>query len=128
MKNAGLIADLLRSGLGVRFRATGTSMFPTIVPGENVVAEPVRAADLRTGDVVLFMIEGRLRAHRLVGIESDSRSSAKFVMRGDNLDLCDLPVDASAILGKLVCVERLWWKVPLSAPAPAAVAAYAQAA
>jgi hypothetical protein len=89
-------------------------MIPTIAPGETVVAEPVRAGELRQGDVVLFMIDGRLIAHRLVGIKSDGRGSASFVMRGDNLDRADMPVHASAILGKLVCVERFWWKVPLS--------------
>ncbi len=116
MKNSALIADLLRTGLDVRFKASGTSMLPAISPGENVTASPAGAADVHEGDIVLYMADGRLRAHRLIAVEKDSQGRPSFIMRGDNLRTCDWPVSGAAILGKLVCVERFWFKVPLTAP------------
>lgn len=43
-------ADLLRRGYGVRFRATGYSMQPTIEDGEVITVAPVAPAAVTHGD------------------------------------------------------------------------------
>jgi len=104
MSRAHLAIDLLRCGYKVRFRVMGTSMLPAIPPGSMVVVEPVEAHLLEKGDVVLSNGAGRLIAHRIEAVHADRRGVLKFVLRGDNLPHCDLPVTASAILGRVRCV------------------------
>jgi hypothetical protein len=104
MDRARLAVDLLRSGYTVRFRVMGTSMWPAIPPGSTVVVEPVAAHLLNRGDVVLSNGPGRLIAHRIEAVHADRRGVLKFVLRGDNLAESDLPVTATAILGRVTCV------------------------
>lgn len=95
-----LIADLLRAGHVVRFRATGQSMAPAIADSELVTAEPARPGEVRVGDVVVYARGGRVFAHRLIKIDGDG-ASVRFVMRGDNLPAADRPVGPEAILGRV---------------------------
>src|SRR5688572_32916090 len=101
MSRAHLAVDLLLSGYKVRFRVMGTSMLPTIPPGSLVIVEPVVANCLEQGDIVLTNATGRLIAHRIEHVHADRRGVQKFVLRGDNLPHCDLPVTAGAILGRV---------------------------
>ena len=104
MSRAHLAVDLLRCGYKVRFRVMGTSMLPAIPPGTLVQVEPVESRLLTVGDIVLHNYTGRLIAHRIEGVQADRRGGLKFVLRGDNLPHCDLPVAGSAILGRVRCV------------------------
>lgn len=79
-------------------------MLPAIPPGSLVVVEPVEAHALGRGDIVLSNGAGRLIAHRIERVHAVRRGALKFVLRGDNLPQCDLPVAASAILGRVRCV------------------------
>jgi hypothetical protein len=110
-----LMADLLRSGIPVRFRAMGRSMSPTIGHKEVVTVAPTHHADLRPGDVVLYERGQRIFAHRLVAVvrHDDDNGEVRFLLRGDNQLECDRPVGPSAILGKLVEVHRFWGPVSL---------------
>jgi phage repressor protein C with HTH and peptisase S24 domain len=101
-----LAIDLLRSGRPVRFRAIGTSMCPTIRPGDTLVVEPVALAAIRRGDVVLYEIGGHLRAHRVVGIWRTGADEPSLLLRGDNHASCDRPLPAGAVLGRVAAVER----------------------
>lgn len=89
-------------------------MEPTIGSGETVTACPAGPADLRIGDVAVYTMDDRLIAHRVVGVTGDGKGCQTFIMRGDNLDLCDWPVRSSAIVGKLVRVEGFWRQRDLS--------------
>src|SRR5438045_1081267 len=104
MYRAPLVVDLLRCGYKVRFRVMGTSMLPTIPPGSLVIVEPIPASSLEKGDIVLTNGAGRFIAHRIERVHADRRGVLKFVLRGDNLPECDLPVTAAAILGRVRCV------------------------
>jgi hypothetical protein len=66
--------------------------------------EPVDAQFLNKGDIVLSNGAGRLIAHRIEHVHADRRGVLKFLLRGDNLPHCDLPVTAGAILGRVRCV------------------------
>jgi hypothetical protein len=118
-----LITDLLQEGYKVSFNAPGHSMFPTIMANETIVVEPIDPGTVRMGDIILYRTNGRLIAHRVVGINvplddgSSSRSDPEaqssglsphclFILRGDASPACDAPVKAGQILGKVVSIQR----------------------
>jgi hypothetical protein len=101
-----LSVELLSLGLGVRFRAPGTSMHPTIRHGDLITVEPVAPANLRRGDIILYRLRTVFIAHRLVNIEEKNGCGLSFIVRGDASITCDAPVKSAQVLGKVVCLER----------------------
>jgi hypothetical protein len=91
------IADLLGRGIGVRFRAAGGSMHPTIRCGQHVEIMPVDAAALTRGDVVLTRQGRGLTAHRIVRIREN-----RITTRGDSCCENDPELRAADILGRVV--------------------------
>ncbi len=65
---AEVTAALLRRGNSVRFRATGSSMYPTIREGEAITVEFVEPRDVQRGDILLYRSAKRVIAHRVVAI------------------------------------------------------------
>ena len=63
-----LSGELLSLGFGVRFRAPGTSMHPTIRHGDLITVEPFAPANLKRGDIILYRLQNGFIAHRLVNI------------------------------------------------------------
>ncbi len=112
--------ELLRQGKNVRFRAPGLSMHPTIKEGETITVVPVTLGNIKRGDILLYLAGMKVIAHRVVKIKrekSDSTSHTSthskelrphliFTLRGDASAICDDPVKAQQILGKVVSVER----------------------
>jgi hypothetical protein len=101
-----LSGELLSLGLGVRFRAPGTSMHPTIRHGDVITVEPVEPPDLKRGDIILYRLQNNFIAHRLVNIEERNGCGLTFILRGDGSTTCDAPVKPAQVLGKIVCLER----------------------
>ena len=101
-----LSAELLSLGFGVRFRAPGTSMHPTIRHGDVITIEPVAPSKLNRGDIILYHLQNGFIAHRLVNIEERNGSGLTFTLRGDASTTCDAPVRPAQVLGKIVRVER----------------------
>jgi signal peptidase len=101
-----LSGDLLSFGLGVRFRAPGTSMHPTIRHGDLITVEPVAPCNLKRGDIILYRLQNDFIAHRLVNIEERNGCGLTFFLRGDASTTCDAPVKPEQVLGKVVCLER----------------------
>ena len=97
---------LLACGCLVRFRANGRSMHPTIRDGEALTLAPARPNELRTGDIVLSRQAGRLVAHRIVRLTKRRGVPAIVLLRGDSAASCDLPIAPSAVLAKVISVER----------------------
>ena len=95
-KLVAVVRDLLRSGTPVCFPAPGLSMLPAIQDGDVLHVAPVRADDLRRGEIILVDDGGKLRAHRL--IVSDARAE-RFGTQGDASLEPDAPVRAHQILG-----------------------------
>lgn len=80
----------------------GTSMMPTVLPGQRVL---VRCTDeLKVGDIAVFVREPNVALHRLIAI---SRVPGTWwLFRGDNCGTCDIPITSrDAIIGKVVAVE-----------------------
>ena len=98
--------DLLSLGLGVRFRAPGTSMHPTIRHGDVITVEPVSPANLERGDIIIYRLQKRFIVHRIVNIEEKNGRGPTFILRGDASVNDDAPVESGQVLGKVICLER----------------------
>jgi hypothetical protein len=66
-----LITELLQDGYTVNFCASGHSMYPTILANETIVVEPIDPGSVRLGDIILYRINSRLTAHRVIRIEKE---------------------------------------------------------
>ena len=73
---AALSTELIESSGGLRFRAHGRSMLPTMRSGDILTVEKADSEMLRTGDVVLIQTaSGAVLAHRIIKRDGDVLSS-----------------------------------------------------
>jgi hypothetical protein len=108
-----LSLELLRQGCRVRFRPGGQSMRPAIEDGEAALVEPVRPAQVRRGDIILYRFERGVIAHRVRRIEKRGKEFV-FTTRGDASRTDDAPVTETDLLGRVVAVERDGRAIPLA--------------
>lgn len=106
MNASAIIIDLLTSGHAVRFRASGHSMYPLIRSEDWLHVEPVAAADVVPGEVVLANAERGLTAHRVMHVHRDTNGELVLTTRGDNSAIEDEPVPATRVLGRVTQNER----------------------
>jgi hypothetical protein len=99
-----LVADLLQSQRTVRLQALGTSMLPTLWPGDLLTIEPFTADEARIGDILLVVCEDRLFIHRLV--QAGSPYGVDWVTRGDAMPACDPAVASEDIVGRVCQISR----------------------
>jgi signal peptidase I len=100
-----LAAETLRQFSEVRFVAHGTSMLPTLYPGDCLTVKSFGPATPRRGDIVLCRRANEFRVHRIVGISNEG-PEARYVLRGDALPDDDPPVSAGEILGRVTSLVR----------------------
>jgi len=106
-----LAADLLQRGERMSLRVRGSSMLPSLFPGDLLTFRRCAPGEIVVGDIVLFMREGRCFIHRVaerLAVGGDSRIRT----RGDALPACDAPVGETEVLGRLSVVERKGWRLP----------------
>ena len=105
--------------------AEGTSMVPTVSPGDLVVAHPIRPEDLKPGDLVMFQYGRAVVGHRLVsatttggpGASLDDAPRWRLLTQGDALENPDPPVPGEALVGKIaLVVPGTGWIVSDNAP------------
>lgn len=89
----------------VRLRVLGTSMVPSIHPGDLISVQRAGLSDIAAGEIALYLREGRLFAHRVVACAGSSQQPL-LVLRGDRLSQNDAPVCASEFLGRVHQIER----------------------
>ena len=111
----------------VKFPAAGVSMSPFIRNSEMITVEPCSHEDLTFGDVILYHgfgnqcgqfpipIRDRKIVHRFFWRRKIG-GDIRFITKGDNNYLCDLPVSPHQILGKVVEIEKNGWRLRLDAP------------
>ena len=100
---AALVAEVLRgngAGFRVRLRVHGESMLPALWPGSVVEIESCSLGDVRVGEIVLALREGRLFLHRLIACERNG-----FVLCGDSMPGPDPQYRAQALLGRVAEVD-----------------------
>jgi hypothetical protein len=85
----------------LRLRLTGTSMLPTLRPGDIVDFSSFHASQAKPGDIVLFRRESGLVTHRVVTCNTDA-----LITQGDSLDAPDLAVAHADVLARAVGLTR----------------------
>jgi signal peptidase I len=110
----GLTGDIVRTFGGVRLRVFGTSMVPSILPGDLISIQRAGVPEISIGEVVLYSRDGRLFAHRVVGATAFS-DDARLITRGDRLQYDDAPISSGELVGRVSCVERGGRKVDFAA-------------
>ncbi len=96
-----LIAAVVRRFGEVRLRVTGTSMLPSVWPGDVVTVQQRSLTEVQIGQIVLFTWKDRLFVHRVV-----EKSGSVLVTRGDGLSKNDPPVDKKQLLGLVTAIQR----------------------
>lgn len=111
-----LLSEALDLSGTIRLQATGTSMVPAIQPRDILTIRPVLEHEVAVGDLVVFAVEQALVVHRVVRISTPA-GERQLVTRGDRLLHDDAPISWSAVLGRVVQVERRKHIVKTSASA-----------
>jgi signal peptidase I len=119
-----LAAEVVRRFGTLRLRVVGSSMLPAIRPNDVLLVRHCRFDDAGPGDVILFVRERRLFAHRVIGLDR----AANLVTQGDSVAQPDPCITTGELLGKVIQVTRGDMLVPhsskLSAPARMAAALF----
>jgi hypothetical protein len=89
----------LQRGETVQFRPRGHSMRGKVESGQLCTVEPVNAASLRVGDIVLCKVNGRQYLHLVKAVQG-----TRFLI-GNNRGNTNGWVSAHSIYGKCVRVE-----------------------
>ena len=98
-----LATEVLASFGHARLPVTGSSMFPSMHPGDLLeIRRP--AGPIQTGDIVVFERHARLVVHRVRRVEGRNRDL--LITRGDRLRYNDTPVPTADILGCVAAIER----------------------
>lgn len=97
----GLVTDALRLGGHVRLRVHGESMLPTLWPGDVVEIASCDRGDVRSGEIVLALRDGRFFLHRLVFPCAQNG----FLLRGDSMPGPDPLFSPETFLGRLVSTD-----------------------
>ena len=100
-----LAADAVRVFGKLRLKVTGSSMLPTIWPGDVLEVRHQGVAEIQSGDVVLFQRQGQLVAHRVVH-RLGRPGGNLLITRGDRQSAADPPMTKEEILGRVTEVLR----------------------
>lgn len=106
-----LTAEVIRQFGEVRLKVTGTSMLPSLWPGDVITVRRQSAADLCLGQILLCYRNQAFVAHRLI-----AKQDHLFSTRGDSLPYSDPPFRDEEVLGAVVSIVRGGGSVPLSSP------------
>ena len=101
-EGSALVAETLRASGCSRLRVHGESMLPALWPGDVVEIASCSPEDVRPGEMVLALRDGRLFLHRFVGRFNDPCKPNGFLLRGDSMPGPDPRFPPGAMLGRLV--------------------------
>ena len=104
---ADLAAESLRASGGLRLGVRGESMLPTLWPGDVVEIVRCTIDEVRAGEIVLAVRDGRFFLHRFAG----RLHAGGFLLRGDSMPAADPEFSGAALLGRLAGSTRplrLW--------------------
>lgn len=99
------LAEMSAEGLAktgsLKVYINGSSMLPSLRPGDYVLVEACQAGSLRPGEILVARREADLVTHRLLG-----QAAQGWLLKGDASALADEPIPAEAILGRVVALVR----------------------
>jgi signal peptidase len=101
----GLAAEMLRGHGTVCLELRGTSMLPSLWPGDLLTIQSAAHCEAVSGDIVLVMRDNRFFVHRLIERQQD-QDRILWITRGDSVPQNDPPVSANELLGLVVGIRR----------------------
>ena len=102
-----MAAESLRTSGRLRLRVRGESMLPTLWPGDVVEIVRCTIDEVRAGEIVLAVRDGRFFLHRFAG----RLHAGGFLLRGDSMPAADPEFSGAALVGRLAGSTRplsLW--------------------
>lgn len=99
----GLAAEMLRRRGTVQLKAWGTSMLPSVWPGDLLTIQSVAYDEVVPGDIVLVLRDNRFFVHRLIE-RRRGQDCILWITRGDAMPQSDPP--ASELLGRVAGIHR----------------------
>jgi signal peptidase I len=96
-----LLSIWAERGERTRCPLTGSSMAPLLQDGDVLVVEHGNG-HLRLGDVIVFRVAGRIKAHRLLRRRRAADGGLLYLTKGDASVAFDAPVPAEQVIGKVV--------------------------
>ena len=100
-----LAAELLRGRGTVHLKAWGTSMLPSVWPGDLLTIQGAAHDEVVPGEIVLVLRDNRFFVHRLVE-KQRSQDCDSLITRGDAMPDNDPPAIASEVLGRVAGICR----------------------
>ena len=100
-----LAGDVLHTFGQVRLRVFGTSMVPSILPGDLICVQRAGVSEISSGEIVLYLRDGRMFAHRVVNLVGGG-DDALLITRGDRLNHNDPPISSAELLGRVTSIAR----------------------
>jgi signal peptidase I len=100
-----LAAEIVRTFGEVRLRVFGTSMVPSILPGDLISVQRAGMSEISSGEIVLYSRDGRLFVHRAVAC-TNCPEQPLLITRGDRHDHNDPPVYSAELLGRVTSIQR----------------------
>ena len=100
-----LAAEMLRGHGTVHLKAWGTSMLPSVWPGDLLTIQGAAYDEVVPGDIVLVLRDNRFFVHRLVEMRP-SQDCDSLITRGDAMPDNDPPAAAAELLGRVAGIRR----------------------
>ena len=100
-----LAAEMLRRRGTVHIKAWGTSMLPSVWPGDFLTIQGAADDEVVPGDIVLVRRNNRFLVHRLVEMRP-SQDCNSLITRGDAMPDNDPPAAVSELLGRVAGIRR----------------------
>ena len=100
----GLIGEVIRTFGGIRLRVFGTSMVPSVLPGDLISVQRAKLSEISLGEIVVYLRDDRLFVHRVVARAGD-RDDPQLITRGDRLTYNDPSVSSSEFLGRVTSIQ-----------------------
>jgi signal peptidase I len=104
---AELVAEVVQRFGSARIRVQGSSMLPTLRPGDEVGLRSASISQIKRGDMIAFQQGERLFVHRVI----ERCAADKLLTQGDALTQPDVPVSDQQLLGVVESVHAKWKKV-----------------
>jgi signal peptidase I len=101
----GLATEILRCRGTVHLKAWGTSMLPSVWPGDMLTIQGAAYDEVVPGDIVLVLRRNRFVVHRLVE-RRRGQDCLWWITKGDAMPHSDPPAAASELLGRVSGIRR----------------------
>jgi len=96
---------MLRGGGTVQLKAWGSSMLPSVWPGDLLTIQSAAHDEVVPGDIVLVLRDHRFFVHRLLETRP-VKDRLLWITRGDAMPQDDPPAAASELLGRVAGITR----------------------